>query len=61
MGNMTTLLKLRQEAGISAKEVSIRTGIPFELVVKAELGVVRLRPQQARLIINALNRAIPRK
>ncbi|NLB73392.1 MAG: hypothetical protein GX795_05125 [Firmicutes bacterium] len=58
---MTTLLKLRQEAGISAKEVSIRTGIPFELVVKAELGVVRLRPQQARLIINALNRAIPRK
>jgi len=58
---MTTLLKLRQEAGISAKEVSIRTGIPFELVVKAELGVVRLRPQQARLIINALNRAMPSK
>jgi predicted transcriptional regulator len=61
MGNMTALLKLRQKAGISAKELSIRTGIPFELVVKAELGVVKLRPQQARLIMSALNRAMPSK
>ena len=61
MGNMTTLLKLRQKAGISAKELSIRTGIPFELVVKAELGVAKLHPQQARLIMNALNRTMPSK
>ncbi|HOB88691.1 MAG: hypothetical protein QM391_03595 [Bacillota bacterium] len=58
---MTTLLKLRQKAGISAKEVSIRTGIPFELVVKAELGVVELRPQETRLILNTLNRAMTSK
>jgi transcriptional regulator with XRE-family HTH domain len=58
---MTALLNLRKQAGMSAKELSIRTGIPFELVVKAELGVIRLRPQQAQLLINALNRAIPSK
>lgn len=58
---MTTLLKLRQKAGISAKELSIRTGIPFELVVKAELGIVKLGPQQARKIMKALNHATSEK
>ncbi len=55
MGTVTTLLKLRQQAGISAKELSIRTGIPFELVVKAELGLIKLRPQQTRKIIRTLS------
>ena len=58
---MTTFIKLRQKAGISAKELSIRTGIPFELVVKAELGLIRLRPQQARKLMIALNRATLRE
>jgi transcriptional regulator with XRE-family HTH domain len=58
---MTTFLKLRQKAGISAKELSMRTGIPFDLVVKAELGLIRLRPQQARKLMTALNRATSRE
>ncbi|NLS44864.1 MAG: helix-turn-helix transcriptional regulator [Firmicutes bacterium] len=58
---MTALLRLRKEAGISAKELSMRTGIPFELVVKAELGIIELRPQQATKIMSALNHKTSRK
>lgn len=51
---MTALLKLREKAGISARELSLRTGIPVETIVKAELGLIKLRPQQQKRIVAAL-------
>lgn len=51
---MTALLRLRQEAGISARELALRTGIPVELIVRAELGLVKLRPRQRKRIEMAL-------
>jgi len=53
---MTMILKLRQKAGMSARELSLRTGIPFDLIVKAELGIISLRPQQTKRIMTALRR-----
>ncbi|MEW5865724.1 MAG: hypothetical protein AB1700_07850 [Bacillota bacterium] len=51
---MTAMLKLREKAGISAKELSLRTGIPVEVIIRAELGLIKLRPQQRKRIVRAL-------
>lgn len=51
---MTAMLKLRERAGISAKELSLRTGIPVEVIIRAELGLIKLHPQQRKKIVRAL-------
>ncbi len=51
---MTALLKLREKAGISAKELALRTGIPVDVIIRAELGLVKLHPQQRKRIVMAL-------
>ncbi len=51
---MTAMLKLREKAGISARELSLRTGIPLDVIIRAELGLVKLHPQQRKRIARAL-------